>query len=73
MQQRGQNASSGTAQGVAQDNSSPVDIDDLRIHAQLLHHRQRLHGKSFVKFDQADLVEGQPGTPQGSLCSGDGV
>ena len=47
----------GAPQGMTQCNSAPVDIDNVRVKADLLNHTQGLNRKGFVEFDKAYVFQ----------------
>jgi hypothetical protein len=60
VQQRHQHAATRCPDRVAEGDGAAVDVDLVQIPLQILGHRQRLRGKSFVGFDQVQLPDCQP-------------
>ncbi len=57
VQQRGQDTCPRTSKWMAERNRSTVNVDQFRVKAQVFDHCQGLDGKSFVQFDQADVLQ----------------
>ena len=54
----------GAAERMAQRDGAAVDVDDFRIESGGADHGQRLRRESFVEFDDADVVQLEPGERQ---------